>query len=202
MYNRHLPRRRKYQPWLNFNNTLKMLRTNDSFTNRQQLPQKKSMIFFAEMAVFLIAPMDSVFYHALYPCQSVTTRSTLLSNYIYPIIHDRLVPCILKCPIVYSLLVCVTRHAPSKSTTFLGKKIQLEKMVQNVMGLTVLFQCFIIFLKPTAMGKKLVIYLHADNCGGQNKNKTVLAYLAWRCIVGLHRQITFSFMITGLTRVW
>ena len=43
-------------------------------------------------------------------------------------------------------------------------------------------------------------YLHADNCGGQNKNKTVLAYLAWRCIVGLHRQITFSFMITGHTR--
>ena len=70
MYNRHLPRRRKYQPWLNFNNTLKMLRTNNSFTNRQQLPQKKSMIFFAEMAVFLIAPMGSVFYHALYPCLS------------------------------------------------------------------------------------------------------------------------------------
>ena len=43
-------------------------------------------------------------------------------------------------------------------------------------------------------------YLHGDNCSGQNKNKTVLAYLAWRCIVGLHRQITFSFMITGHTR--
>ena len=26
-------------------------------------------------------------------------------------------------------------------------------------------------------------FLHADNCGGQNKNKTVLAYLAWRCII-------------------
>ena len=43
-------------------------------------------------------------------------------------------------------------------------------------------------------------FLHADNCGGQNKNKTVLAYLAWRCIVGLHQQITYSFMITGHTR--
>ena len=43
-------------------------------------------------------------------------------------------------------------------------------------------------------------YLHADNCGGQNKNKTVMAYLAWRCITGIHRQITLSFMITGNTR--
>jgi hypothetical protein len=43
-------------------------------------------------------------------------------------------------------------------------------------------------------------YLHADNCAGQNKNKSLLAYLAWRCIVGLHRQISFSFMITGHTR--
>ena len=45
-----------------------------------------------------------------------------------------------------------------------------------------------------------VCYLHADNCGGQNTNKTVLAYLAWRCIVGVHQQITFSFMITGHMR--
>ena len=43
-------------------------------------------------------------------------------------------------------------------------------------------------------------FLHADNCGGQNKNKTVLAYLAWRCIVGLHQQITYYFMITGHTQ--
>lgn len=42
-------------------------------------------------------------------------------------------------------------------------------------------------------------YLYADNCAGQNKNKTVLAYLAWRCIVGLHYQIILLFMITGHT---
>ena len=42
--------------------------------------------------------------------------------------------------------------------------------------------------------------LHADNCCGQNKNKTVMAYLAWRCITGRHHQITISFMITGHTR--
>eukprot|EP00117_Sycon_ciliatum_P032491 scpid95857/ scgid25183/ len=43
-------------------------------------------------------------------------------------------------------------------------------------------------------------FLHADNCCGQNKNKTVMAYLAWRCMTGLHKKITLSFMVTGHTR--
>ena len=42
--------------------------------------------------------------------------------------------------------------------------------------------------------------LHADNCGGQNKNKTVIAYCAWRVICSLHHSITLSFMIAGHTR--
>eukprot|EP00117_Sycon_ciliatum_P035008 scpid39139/ scgid26612/ len=42
--------------------------------------------------------------------------------------------------------------------------------------------------------------LHADNCAGQNKNRTVLSYLAWRTIVGLHKKILLSFMIAGHTR--
>ncbi len=42
--------------------------------------------------------------------------------------------------------------------------------------------------------------LHADNCGGQNKNRTVMAYLAWRVILGLHKKITLSFMLAGHTR--
>ena len=43
-------------------------------------------------------------------------------------------------------------------------------------------------------------FLHADNCARQNKNKTVLAYLAWRCLKGLHERISLSFMIAGHTR--
>ena len=42
--------------------------------------------------------------------------------------------------------------------------------------------------------------LHADNCRGQNKNKSVVAYLCWRCIVGLHKEITYTFMPAGHTR--
>lgn len=42
--------------------------------------------------------------------------------------------------------------------------------------------------------------LHADNCAGQNKNRTVVNYLAWRVALGLHRKITLCFMIAGHTR--
>ena len=32
--------------------------------------------------------------------------------------------------------------------------------------------------------------LHADNCSGQNKNRYVMQYLAWRVMVGLNDNIT------------
>ena len=44
------------------------------------------------------------------------------------------------------------------------------------------------------------ICLHADNCCRQNKNKTVIAYLAWLVIVGLNEEIELSFMRVGHTR--
>ncbi|XP_050401016.1 uncharacterized protein LOC126817889 [Patella vulgata] len=42
--------------------------------------------------------------------------------------------------------------------------------------------------------------MHCDNCTGQNKNKFVLSYLAWRVIHGLHKSITLNFLITGHTK--
>ena len=44
------------------------------------------------------------------------------------------------------------------------------------------------------------VHLHADNCVGQNKNSTMLHYLLWRVMVGLHRSITLSFLIVGHTK--
>lgn len=41
--------------------------------------------------------------------------------------------------------------------------------------------------------------LHADNCTGQNKNKTVIAYLLWRCSTGLSTDTRLSFMRVGHT---
>ena len=45
-----------------------------------------------------------------------------------------------------------------------------------------------------------ILGLHADNCCGQNKNKTMLAYLAWRIITGLNTEIQLDFMRVGHTR--
>ena len=39
---------------------------------------------------------------------------------------------------------------------------------------------------------------HADNCVGQNKNKSVVAYLCWWCIVGLHKEIVPSSLLDTL----
>ncbi|XP_053406279.1 uncharacterized protein LOC123531757 [Mercenaria mercenaria] len=42
--------------------------------------------------------------------------------------------------------------------------------------------------------------IRADNCFGQNKNRYVLAYFAWRIMVGKHRNITYMMQIPGHTR--
>ena len=42
--------------------------------------------------------------------------------------------------------------------------------------------------------------LHADNCSGQNKNNTMVLYLMWRVLTGLHQSIRLHFMITGHTK--
>ena len=44
------------------------------------------------------------------------------------------------------------------------------------------------------------VYLHADNCTGQNKNNTMLRYFVWRVMAGLHKSITLSFLIAGHTK--
>ena len=48
--------------------------------------------------------------------------------------------------------------------------------------------------------KSSTLGLHADNCCGQNKNRSVMAYLAWRVIVGLNKCIELDFMRVGHTR--
>ena len=42
--------------------------------------------------------------------------------------------------------------------------------------------------------------LHTDNCSGQNKNNTMVQYLMWRVLTGLHQSIHLHFMITGHTK--
>jgi hypothetical protein len=42
--------------------------------------------------------------------------------------------------------------------------------------------------------------LHADNCGGQNKNRFVLSYLAFLVACGRFDTITLAFMVVGHTK--
>ena len=44
------------------------------------------------------------------------------------------------------------------------------------------------------------IYLHTGNCVGQNKNKSVIAYLLWLTLTGCSTDIHLSFMAVGHTR--
>ena len=55
------------------------------------------------------------------------------------------------------------------------------------------------FFETHGLGEKHV-HLHADNCVGQNKNNTMMHYLAWRVINGLHDSIKLSFMLVGHTK--
>ena len=42
--------------------------------------------------------------------------------------------------------------------------------------------------------------LHCDNCAGQNKNRFVLWYCAWRVLTGQHRSISLHFLVAGHTK--
>jgi hypothetical protein len=55
------------------------------------------------------------------------------------------------------------------------------------------------FFELYGLGEK-VVYLQADNCVGQNKNKYVMWYLLWRTLNNLHEKITLSFMVKGHTK--
>lgn len=44
-----------------------------------------------------------------------------------------------------------------------------------------------------------VLKMTANNCAGQNKNRLMVWYLAWRCILGFEDKITLQFLVTGHT---
>ena len=55
------------------------------------------------------------------------------------------------------------------------------------------------FFTHYGMGEKEV-FLHCDNCSGQNKNRFVMQYYAWRVITGQHQDVSLNFMISGHTK--
>jgi hypothetical protein len=55
------------------------------------------------------------------------------------------------------------------------------------------------FFENYGLGETDVL-LHCDNCAGQNKNRFVLWYCAWRVAIGLHKSIALNFLIVGHTK--
>lgn len=44
------------------------------------------------------------------------------------------------------------------------------------------------------------MFIHADNCVGQNKNNILMGYLTWRVSLGMNKKIVLSFMPVGHTK--
>ena len=55
------------------------------------------------------------------------------------------------------------------------------------------------FFDTHGLGEK-VVFLHADNCSGQNKNNAMIQYLAWRAATKRHTSLTLSFLVVGHTK--
>ena len=55
------------------------------------------------------------------------------------------------------------------------------------------------FLSNFGLGEKSASF-HADNCSGQNKNKSVIHYFIYRCSKGMHEDIQYHFMEVGHTK--
>lgn len=54
-------------------------------------------------------------------------------------------------------------------------------------------------LRTTSTKIKEIVF-HADNCGGQNKNRYILWYLAWRVIACWNLKISLCFLVAGHTK--
>ena len=55
------------------------------------------------------------------------------------------------------------------------------------------------YIESYGHGEKC-LYLHADNCVGQNKNNATIQYLLWRVMTGKQDSIELSFMLVGHTK--
>ena len=55
------------------------------------------------------------------------------------------------------------------------------------------------YLQNYSLGES-VLYVHADNCVGQNKNNVIMHYLCWRILAGLNKYIRIMFLPVGHTK--
>lgn len=92
------------------------------------------------------------------------------------------------------MLFGVTCESISRSVLFF-----IDEQEQVGKGANTVISLIHTFFKYHGLGEKRV-WLHADNCVGQNKNNMLMWYLAWRVMNGLHEEITINFMLSGHTK--
>lgn len=82
----------------------------------------------------------------------------------------------------------------NKQTNFL-----IPESVSSTKGSNLIVSLFDRYLEMTSRGEE-TIFIHADNCVGQNKNNILLGYLAWRITKKKNKRIVLSFMPVGHTK--
>ena len=75
----------------------------------------------------------------------------------------------------------------------------IDEAEQTGKGAVVVVSLVHAFFHLHGLGERRVT-LQADNCVGQNKNTTIMWYLAWRVITGQHEAIQLNFMLPGHTK--
>ena len=126
------------------------------------------------------------------------TLLILVNKRLFPTTQRRLELSILKSLAAFNYLESQQKQCRHNTTTSLTNIKQSESTAVSLMDRILFCPCYIFIWSNTHLPK--TICLHADNCCRQNKNKTVIAYLAWRVIVGLNEEIELSFMRVGHTR--
>ena len=108
-------------------------------------------------------------------------------------------PLYFKVPYRVQLFGICNEAVPLQTNYLFGEEDTIGPNGTKSHGPNSVVSCLHHFFSEHGLGEKKCC-LHADNCAGQNKNKTMLAYLSWRTIVGLHEDIELSFMVAGHTR--
>ena len=90
---------------------------------------------------------------------------------------------------------CKQSHSPVKSSSLLMRQSKLARVLA-----VVVVSLVHAFFHLHGLGEMRVT-LQADNCVGQNKNATMMWYLAWRVITGQHDRIQLNIMYKILTRL-
>eukprot|EP00731_Ephydatia_muelleri_P017526 Em0010g624a len=180
-YNQHLIKAKAFRD----SYILRMLRRNGEGRDRRIVT--RSWVAWNQGSSCLPSP-----HMPIWTCRC-STPLTIANRCHCPIAHSSEAPFTSGHPARSRCLVCVVSHSPVKSFFFIDEAEQIGK------GAVVVVSQLHAFFHLHGLGEKRVT-LQADNCVGQNKNTTMLWYLAWRVITGQHERIQLNFMLPGHTK--